>query len=167
MPWGWWISAIIVAPLTFLAADPAIWPSPYNLLIHSFAFEWNHAAGGHLTFVAGRASLHVPHWTIPFILFVKMSLFITVPAALFACYALIQLVRFHLHTSKIEIADVINLSFLLIWLVGIIGMSSLLTIVVGTHYALPSAPPVALAGAYGLTKFLDYRRGQLFASSSS
>lgn len=167
MPWGWWISAVIVAPLTFLAADPAIWPSPYNLLIHSFAFEWNHAAGGHLTFVAGQASLHVPHWTIPFILFVKMSLFITVPAALFACYALIQLVRFHLHASKIEIADVINLSFLLIWLVGIIGMSSLLTIVVGTHYALPSAPPVALAGAYGLTKFLDYRRGQLFSSSSS
>ncbi len=167
MPWGWWISAVIVAPLTFLAADPAIWPSPYNLLIHSFAFEWNHAAGGHLTFVAGQASLHVPHWTIPFILFVKMSLFITVPAALFACYALIQLVRFHLHASKIEIADVINLSFLLIWLVGIIGMSSLLTIVVGTHYALPSAPPVALAGAYGLTKFLDYRRGQLFSSPSS
>ena len=167
IPWGWWASAIIVAPLTFLIADPAIWPSPYRLLIHSFAFEWSHAVGGHLTFVAGRAGWHVPHWTIPFILFVKISLFVTVPAAVFACYALVQLIRFHLHTSNIEIADAINLSFLLIWLVGIIGMSSLLTIVVGTHYALPSAPPVALAGAYGLTKFLDYRRGQLFSSSSS
>lgn len=167
IPWGWWISAIMVAPLTFLAADPAIWPSPYNLLIHSFAFEWMHAAEGHLTFVAGRASLHVPHWTIPFILFVKMSLFITVSAAFFACYALIQLVRFHLHISKLGIADITNLSFILIWLMTIIGMLSLLTIVVGTHYALPAAAPVALAGAYGLTKFLDYHRGQLFSSSSS
>ena len=166
-PWGWWVSAIIVAPLTFLAVDPAIWPSPYNLLIHSFDFEWKHAAQGHLTFIAGQVHLQVPHWTIPFILFVKMSLFITVPATLFACYALIQLVRFHLHISKIQIAEVINFSFILIWLISIIGMSSLLTIVVGTHYALPSAPPLVLAGAYGLTKFLSYRRGQLFSSSSS
>lgn len=167
MPWGWWISAIIIAPLIFLIADPAIWPSPYNLLIHSFAFEWRHATRGHLTFIAGQANWHAPHWSIPFILFVKISSFITVPAAFFACYALIQLVRFHLHTSKIEIADVINLSFILIWLITSIGMLSLLTIVVGSHYALPAVPPVALAGAYGLTKFLGYHRGQLFSSSSS
>lgn len=167
MPWGWWISAIFVAPLTFLATDPAIWPSPYKLLIHSFVFEWDHAKNGHLTFITGKAVLHAPHWTIPFILLVKMSLFVTVPAAFFICYALIQLVRFHLHSSKIEIADIINLSFILIWLISIIGMLSLLTIVVGTHYALPAAPPVALAGAYGLTKFLGYRRGRLFSSSSS
>jgi hypothetical protein len=167
LPWGWWISAIIVAPLTFLVADPAIWPSPYNLLMHSFLFEWNHAAGGHLTFIAGRANLHAPHWTIPFILLAKMSLFVTVPAAFFACYALIQLVRFHLHASGIEISDVTNLSFILIWLIASIGMSSLLTIVVGTHYALPAAPPVALAGAYALTKFLGYRRGNLFSLPTS
>ena len=110
-PWGWWVSAIIVAPLAFLAADPAIWPSPYNLLIHSFEFEWKHAALGHLTFVAGRTSLHVSHWTIPFILFVKISLLTTVPAAFFVCYALVQLIRFHLHLSKLESADIINLSF--------------------------------------------------------
>ena len=166
IPWGWWASAIIVAPLTFLAADPAIWPSPYYLLIHSFAFEWTHAVNGHLTFIAGQANWHAPHWAIPFILLVKMSLFVTIPAAILACYALIQLIQFHLHHTKIEIADVTMLSFLLLWLVGIIGMSSLFTIVVGTNYALPAAPPVALAGAYGLTKFLGYYRGQLFSPTS-
>jgi hypothetical protein len=167
MPWGWWISAMIVASLIFLVADPAIWPSPYKLLMHSFTFELDQAVKGHLTFVAGRASLHPPHWTIPLILLVKMSLLVTVPAALFVCYALIQLVRFHLHRSQIDIADTMVLAFILIWLVGITGMSSLLTIVVGTHYALPSAPAVAIAGAYGLTKFLGYRRGQLFSSFSA
>jgi hypothetical protein len=46
-------------------------------------------------------------------------------------------------------------------------MFSLLTIVVGTHYELPAAPPVALAGAYGLAILLRYRRGQLFSLPTS
>ncbi len=166
IPWGWWASAIIVAPLTFLVANPAIWPSPYHLLIHSFTFEWKHAVNGHLTFIDGQANWHAPHWAIPFILLVKMSLLVTIPAAIIICYTLIQLIQFHLYHTKIEIADVTTFSFLLIWLVGIIGMFCLFTIVVGTNYALPAVPPVALAGAYGLTKFLGYRRGQLFSSSS-
>jgi 4-amino-4-deoxy-L-arabinose transferase-like glycosyltransferase len=167
MPWGWWIGSIILAPLTFLAADPAIWPSPYGLLIHSFTFEWNHAAQGHPTFMAGQFSTHAPHWAILYILFTKISIFVTVSAAFYACYALVQLIRFHLHIPNIQISDVTLLSFILLWLIGIIGMFSLLTIVVGTHYELPAAPPVALAGVYGLAILLRYRRGQLFSSPTS
>jgi hypothetical protein len=167
-PWGWWVSAIILSPLTFLAVDPAIWPSPYNLLNHSFRFEWEHSVGGHLIFMAGQYSMHAPHWAILYILLTKMSLFVTVSAALFACYALIQLVRFHLHAPGIQMSDVTSLSFILIWLIAVIGMFSLFTIVVGTHYELPAAPPVALAGAYGLAKFLGYRqRGYLFSLPTS
>jgi len=166
IPWGWWIMAVILAPLTFLAADPAIWPSPYSLLLHSFSFEWDHSVKGHLTFIAGQPYMHAPHWAIFSILLTKMSLFVTLSATFFACYALVQLVRFHLHAPSIQTSDVISLSFLLIWLIAIIGMFSLLTIVVGTHYELPAAPPVALAGAYGLTMLLRYRRGRLFSSSS-
>ena len=167
IPWGWWIIAIILAPLTFLAANPAIWSSPYNLLLHSFDFQWDHSVVGHLTFIAGQARMHAPHWAIFSILFTKMSMFVTLSAVFFACYALVQLVRFHLHVPSIQTSNVTSLSFILIWLIAIIGMFSLLTIVVGTHYELPAAPPVALAGAYGLTVLLRYRRGHLFSSSSS
>src|SRR5260370_1907421 len=69
MPWSWWISAIIVAPLTFLAADPTIWPSPYNLLIRSFRFEWGHSVEGHLRFFPGRSISHPPHSPILHCLF--------------------------------------------------------------------------------------------------
>ncbi len=167
MPWGWWIGSVILAPLTFLAADPAIWPSPYGLLIHSFTFEWNHAAQGHPTFMAGQFSTHAPHWAILYILLTKISIFVTAFAAFCACYALVQLIRFHLHAPSIQISDATLLSFILLWLIGIIGLFSLLTIVVGTHYELPAAPPVALAGAYGLAILLRYRRGQLFSLPTS
>ncbi len=167
MPWGWWISAIILAPLTFLAADPTIWPSPYNLLIRSFRFEWGHSVEGHLSFIAGRSSLHAPHWAILDILLTKMSIFVTLSAVFFICYALIQLIRFHLHAPGIKISDVTSLSFILIWLIAIIGMFSFLTIVVGTHYELPAAPPVALAGAYGLATVMSYRRGHLLSLPTS
>jgi 4-amino-4-deoxy-L-arabinose transferase-like glycosyltransferase len=167
IPWGWWIGSIILAPLTFLAADPAIWPSPYSLLIHSFTFEWNHATQGHPTFMAGQFSTHATHWAIFYILLTKISIFVIVFALFFACYALVQLIRFHLHTPSIQISDVTLLSFILLWLIGIIGMFSLFTIVVGTHYELPAAPPVALAGAYGLAILLRYRRGQLFSLPTS
>src|SRR5947209_5425355 len=53
-PWRWWAGAIIIAPITFLIADPAIWPHPVELLKHSFRFEWHHSIDGHLTFIAGQ-----------------------------------------------------------------------------------------------------------------
>ncbi len=167
IPWRWWVSCILLAPLSFLAADPAIWPSPYHLLVSSFYFEWEHSLKGHLAFFAGQTVLHAPYWTILFILFAKMSVFVTFSAALFVCYALIQFVRFHRHVSTIYLSEVTSLAFLLIWLMTIIGMFSMLTIVVGTHYELPAAPPVALAAAYGLARLLRYQRGGLLLLPTS
>ncbi len=166
-PWPYWLVALILAPATFLAMDPAIWPHPRTLLLSSFAFEWEQAVNGHLTFLAGQYSLYIPHWAIIYIIAAKMSALVTVPAAFFVLYAVVQLVRFHLHSARVSTTEAINLAFLLIWLLSVLGMFSLLNIVVGTHYHLPLAPPVALAGASGLAILLRYHRGQLFASSPS
>ncbi len=163
VPWLWWIGAVIIAPLAFLAADPAIWPDPYGLLHHSFLFEWEHSIHGHLTFIAGNYVTHVPRWAIVYIILNKMTVFVTIPAAFFVIFALVQLVRFHIHptnaksttsTARVTPTDAASLSFLLIWLLSILGMFSLLNIVVGTHYHLPLAPSVALAGVYGLAILL-------------
>jgi hypothetical protein len=162
IPWLAWLTSILLTPLTFLAADPAIWPNPIHLLRHSFDFEWNHSIHGHLTFLAGHYSLHVPQWAILYIIIAKISAFVTIPAAFFILFALIQLVRFHLPRSKLSAAQATSISFLLIWLLAILGMFSLLNIVVGTHYHLPAAPPVALAGAFGLAVILRYPGGLLF-----
>ncbi|MDQ2884906.1 MAG: glycosyltransferase family 39 protein [Chloroflexota bacterium] len=162
-PWKWWVGAIILAPIAFLAVDPAIWPQPISLLHHSFDFEFNHSINGHLTFLAGTYSLHVPHWAILYIIFTKMSAFVTIPAAFFCVFALVQLVRFHLRKGNVQVEEATALGFLFIWLIAILSMFSLLNIVVGTHYHLPLAPPVALAGAAGLAVILRYRRGSLFA----
>jgi hypothetical protein len=164
-PWLWWLSAIVLAPLVFLAADPAIWPHPISLLIHSFRYEWNHSYNGHLTFIAGHYNWHVPHWAVLYMVIVKMSAFVTVPAAFFVIFALVQLVRFHLRASRIQPEEAASLAFLLIWLVAIVGMFSLLNIVVGTHYLLPIAPPLAFAGAFGLVALLRYPRGLLFRTA--
>lgn len=165
VPWLEWLTSILLAPLTFLAADPAIWPDPIRLLQHSFDFELNHSIRGHLTFLAGQYGLHVPHWAILYIVIAKISAFVTVPAAFFVIFALIQLVRFHWPGSKISVAEATRIAFLFIWLLAILEMFSLLNIVVGTHYHLPIAPSVALAGAFGLAVLLRYRRNLLFKSS--
>ncbi|GCE24586.1 hypothetical protein KDA_00700 [Dictyobacter alpinus] len=155
LPWKWWISAILVAPIVFFIADPAIWFNPVERLIHSFAFEWNHSANGHPTFVAGQYYTHVPHWAIIYIVFTKMSAFITIPAALFVIVALIQLIRFHLRKNELPPAQATSYAFLVIWLVSILGMFSVLNIVVGTHYHLPLAPSVAVAGVTGLSMIIQ------------
>ncbi len=167
IPWLEWLGSIILAPLTFLAADPAIWPDPIHLLQHSFDFELNHSIRGHLTFLAGQYSLHVPQWAILYIVIAKISAAVTIPAACFIIFTLLRLVRFHLPGSKIPVAEATSISFLFIWLLTILGMFSLLNIVVGTHYHLPMAPPVALAGAYGLAMLLGYRRDLLFTSEKT
>ena len=164
IPWLWWIAAVVLSLLSFLAVDLAIWPSPIKLLIHSFTFEWNHSNNGHLTFFAGRYSFHVPHWAILYIVFVKMSAFVTIPAAGFAIYAFVQLIRFHMSRGKRVNADeATTLSFLLIWLIAMLIMFGTLNIVVGTHYHIPLAAPVALSGAFGLVTLFRYHRGSLFA----
>ncbi len=161
IPWPWWIAAIIVAPVAFLIADPAIWTHPISLLLHSFRFEWDHSRNGHLTFIAGHYAMHVPRWAILYILLAKISAFVTIPAAFFSVFALVQLVRFH--RGYVTAIEATNISFLFIWLVSILGMFSLLNIVVGTHYHLPMATPVVLAGAFGLAVLLRYQRSSLFA----
>lgn len=161
-PWRWWTGAIIIAPITFLIADPAIWPNPLRLLKHSFSFEWHHSIDGHLTFIAGQYSLHIPHWAIFYMVFAKMSGFVTIPAACFAIFALIQLLRFHLRKANLSTAEVTRIAFLFIWLVSLLGMFSLLNIVVGTHYLLPMATPIALSGAFAWVTLFRYRRGTLF-----
>lgn len=159
IPWLWWFAAIVLAPSTFFVADPAIWPHPISLLMHSFRFEWDHSYNGHLTFLAGRYDRHVPHWAILYIIFAKLSAFVTLPAAFFTVFGFVQLLRFHL--GKITATEAASTSFLLIWLVSILSMFSLLNIVVGTHYSLPLAGPMAFAGASGLASILRFRRGSL------
>jgi Dolichyl-phosphate-mannose-protein mannosyltransferase len=161
-PWRWWAGAIIIAPITFLIADPAIWPNPARLLKHSFSFEWHHSIDGHLTFIAGQYSLHIPHWAILYMILAKMSAFVTIPAACFAIFALIQLLRLHLRKANLPITEVTRIAFLFIWLVSILGMLSLLNIVVGTHYLLPTATPIALSSALAWVTLFRYRRGALF-----
>jgi hypothetical protein len=156
IPWLWWLAGIIVAPLLFLACDPAIWPHPLGLLLHSFRFEWDHSVRGHLTFIAGQYGGHVPHWSILYIILNKISIFATFPAAFFVIYACVQLVRFHTRKAIIKTTEAASMAYLLIWLLSILGMFSLLNIVVGTHYHLPAAAPLVLAGASGLVVILHY-----------
>ena len=162
IPWLWWLGAILLSPVIFLLADPAIWSDPFNLLLRSFSFEWDHSVNGHLTFIAGQYSLHVSHWAVLYIVFAKMSVFVTIPAACFALFALVQLIRFHLPKTKLDAGEVTSIAFLFTWLCSVLGMFSLLNIVVGTHYLLPIAPPVALAGALAWVTLFRYRRGALF-----
>ena len=162
IPWRWWLGAILLSPVIFLLADPAIWSDPFNLLLRSFSFEWDHSVNGHLTFIAGQYSLHVSHWAVLYIVFAKMSVFVTIPAVCFALFALVQLIRFHLPKTKLDAGEVTSIAFLFIWLCSVLGMFSLLNIVVGTHYLLPIAPPVALAGAFAWVTLFRYRRGALF-----
>ena len=167
VPWLWWLGALILLPATFFIADPAIWRQPYSLLIQSVLFEWHHSLTGHLTFIAGQYSGHVPHWAVLYIVLAKLSAFVTLPAVLFLTFSIVQLVRFHLNKSNLQVTEVSSISFLLIWLVSLVGTFSLLNIVVGTHYLLPLAPPVVLAGAFGLATLLRYRDGTLFQASAA
>lgn len=171
VPWKWWGAAAVLAPVVFFLADPAIWRQPIDLLFKSFGFEWNHSVEGHLTFLAGQYGGHVPHWAILYIIVAKISAFVTIPAAFFVIYALFQLGRLHVGRSafkaQIPVVEASSMAFLLIWLLSILGMFSLLNIVVGTHYHLPLAPPVALSGAFGWIILFRYRRGALFSASTT
>ncbi len=154
IPWLWWLAAIALAPGAFLFADPAIWPQPISLLVHSLRYEWEHSYNGHLDFLAGHYNLHAPHWATLYIIVAKISAFVTLPAIFFVLYSIVQLVRFHQGHSSATRATAT--SFLCIWLISTLGMFSLLNIVVGTHYELPIATPVVLAGAVGLATLLRY-----------
>jgi 4-amino-4-deoxy-L-arabinose transferase-like glycosyltransferase len=160
LPWFWWLAACIIAATVFFIADPAIWPHPIPLLLHSFRFEWDHSARGHLTFIAGDYALHAPGWTVLYVLLVKISAFTIIPAACFLAFSLLQLAHVHLQSPQAKAVPIeearttISRSLLVIWLMSSLGMFSLLDIAVGTHYFLPVAPPLALAGAMGTIQVL-------------
>jgi hypothetical protein len=151
VPWKWWVMALLLIPVAFFIADPAIWRQPYSLFIKSILFEWHQSITGHLTFLAGQYGGHVFHWAVLYIIFAKLSIFVTAPALFFLIYAFIQLLRFHLKKTQLQITEITAIAFLGSWLVSLVSMFSLLTIVVGTHYFLPLAAPIALAGAFGIT----------------
>src|SRR5438270_703074 len=156
VPWNWWLTALLLIPVTFFIADPAIWQHPYSLLLQSVLFEWHHSITGHLTFLAGQYGEHAPRWAVLYIIFAKLSIFVTLPAVFFLVYSVIQLVRFHLKRANLSITEVWSIAYLSIWLISIVSMFSLLNIVVGTHYHLPLVPPVVLAGAYGITALIRF-----------
>lgn len=167
LPWKWWLGALLLSPLAFLLVDPAIWTNPPVKLFQSFFFEWNHSSNGHLTFLAGAAYEHMPRWTIFYMLGAKLSVFLTLPALGFIVYAIVKLVRYHRAPNAVAPMEAASLAFLSIWLVSAVAMYGLLNIVVGTHYYLPVAPPIALSGAFGLAVLLRYRRRLPWVQKSS
>lgn len=156
LPWITWGITVIAALLAFYIVDPAIWVSPIGRLAHSFLFEWDHSVGGHRFFIAGSYVSHVQRWAIAYIVFSKMSAFLTIPAIFFVIFTLIQLIRFHLRKGQIKIQQAETWAFITIWLLSTLVMFSMLNIVVGTHYHLPLATPVAIAGVAGWISLLSY-----------
>ena len=164
IPWKWWIVAAIIALLAFFLADPPIWADPIPRLLTSLQSELGHSESGHISFWAGQVMYHVPPWMIFYVLWVKVSSFITIPAAFFLFYALFKIGQFHFMkrrrsswSTEEQVANVQQLSvlaFLFSWLTGALLLYGQLNILVGAHYYLPVAPPLAFAGNYGLTIIL-------------
>ncbi len=167
LPWRWWIATVIIAPLCFLIVDPAIWTNPVGRLLHSFAFEEGHSSNGHPIYVAGENLTHVPKWTIVYMVFTKMSAFLTIPSALFIIFALVMLILFHTRKISLDITRAASYAYLVIWFLSILGMFSLLNIAVGSHYYLPLAPALAIAGVSGLAVILRYLAGLIWKKSTS
>ncbi|GHO50023.1 ArnT family glycosyltransferase [Ktedonospora formicarum] len=157
-PRKWWIWGAVSIPIAFYIANPSLWVNPFVRLFQSFAFEWIHSSEGHLTFMAGTIYMHMPRWTILYMLFAKISIFITIPALIFIVYAISKLVRYHRSQTAVSPMEAASIAFLLFWLLSTLGMYSLLNIVVGTHYYLPVAPSIAVSGVFGLAIILRYRR---------
>ncbi len=160
LPWRWWIIGACLIPISFFIADPSIWLDPLPRLLTSLGSSLGHAESGHVTFWAGQVYEHVPPWMILYVIFGKVSSFITLPALGFLIFACVRLVRFHwpagqkssdayIHTDE-TIHDIASTAFLFFWLLLSLVFYSQLTILVGTHYYLPVITPLFLAGATGL-----------------
>lgn len=171
LPWKWWLLALGLAPLIFFLADPSIWANPLPRLIASYQFSLTHAEVGHRSFWAGQIATHQPGWMILYLLGAKLSAFVTIPAAIFVLFlAPYRLYRFHTMKQEKKTTDrqeVESIALLFAWLGSCLVMFSRLTIVVGTHYYLPLAAPVALAAATTLVSLLKYRRGNLLIAQSN
>ncbi len=158
LPWRWWLIGLCLIPVSFFLADPPIWADPVHRLITSLQFSLGHADTGHVTFWAGQTVEHVPAWMIFYVVFAKVSAFVTLPALFFAVFAAIQLIRFHWPRQTFQrpqppaarVNKVAALAFLWLWLINGFICFGQLNILVGTHYYLPIAPPLFLAGTTGL-----------------
>ncbi len=145
-PW----QALLMLPvglLTTYIADPAIWVDPISRLWNSIQFQYNHASAGHDAFWNGVVGQHVPPGIGVYILLAKVSLFITIPALLTLPWALWRLARILREQLPVSHSDDTAM-FALIWLGGMLPMFGSLNIIVGAHYVLPLAPPVAFAAGW-------------------
>lgn len=178
LPWGWWVGAVVIACLAFFLADPALWADPVQRLTKSLAFSLSHSDEGHISFWAGQVYKHVPGWIILYVLWVKVSAFITIPALFFLVYALFKLCQFHFSRKKplalpaeeqlARIQQIRVVAFLFSWLACSLLLYSQLNILVGAHYYLPVLPPLVFSGVYGLAVALRYRpRRQVQPGSQS
>ncbi len=139
----------VVALLTVYIADPAIWLSPVARLWDSMLFQYDHASNGHDVFWNGAVWEHVPPGIGLFILLAKLSLFLTVPAALTLAWAVGRVWRAWRARRAPDPLDE-RAAFAISWLVGLLVPFGALPIIVGTHYMLPLAPPTALIAGWGL-----------------
>ena len=158
-PW----QALLMLPvglLTTYIVDPAIWADPIGRLWNSIQFQYNHAATGHDAFWNGVVGQHVPPGIGIYILLAKVSLFITIPALLTLPWALWRLARILREQLPVSHSDDTAM-FTLIWLGGMAPMFGSLNIIVGAHYMLPLAPPVAFAAGWAYVSVARWAVGWL------
>lgn len=146
----------VVGLLTIYITDPTIWINPIQRLWDSMLFQYDHASSGHDVFWNGGVWEHVPPGVGLFILIAKLSLFLTVPAAVTLVWAGRRVVRARRSPGPLDE----RAAFALFWLGGLLLQFGALPIVVGTHYMLPLAPATALIAAWGLTLGLDWLAGR-------
>jgi hypothetical protein len=132
-----------------LLADPAIWANPLSRLNNSIRFQFFHAQNGHHVFWFGQVWYHVVPGMGLAITLAKMSLFVTVPALAVIGWRMGMALRHRQWPDD-------TAAYLICWLVGLIVPFCGLTIIVGTHYLLPLAPPFAFTSAWGLVKFAQW-----------
>ena len=153
----------VVGMLTAYIADPAIWVNPASRLYHSIMFQYNHASNGHDAFWNGVVGTHVPPGIGLYILLAKMSLFVTIPSLLALVWAAVRIVLFiranhPIHPRRLLRGesgertplprDADTAAFIVIWLGGMLPLFGSLNIIVGAHYVLPLAPPVAFSAGW-------------------
>ncbi len=157
-----WQAALMlpIGLLTVYVFDPAIWVDPVFRLWNSILFQYNHASTGHDAFWNGVVGQHVPPGIGVYILLAKMSLFVTIPALLALPWALWRLARaFRQRLPLTPLDDTAVFAF--VWLGGMLPMFGSLNIIVGAHYVLPLAPPVAFTAGWAYTSLARWLAPQL------
>lgn len=147
-----WQAALMlpVGLLTVYIVDPAIWVDPLTRMWTSIRFQYNHAAVGHEAFWNGAVWTHVPPGIAIYILLAKVSLFVTIPALLALPWTVWRLARaLRARRPLTEVDD--TAVFALLWFGGLAPFFASLNIIVGAHYVLPLAPPVAFIAGWAYT----------------